>query len=199
MGRPPIGKTAMSGAERMRRLRAKRPVTKPVTKPDTADTAKLEARIHELEDELARERDRRESAEAKAKTAAHQDAGALEDRLKRFEIENAMVRKALRVAEAHAKKLQEAKPRAPRPVMPESEAVARLNKTIKELRSEIKHIRQWHDNEMSRKGKMPLETFRAVVRCLHPQSRGDATPKQIDEACGLFMEWKKDQDKAKAP
>ena len=63
MGRPPIGKIAMTDAERMRRYRAKHPVTKPVTKPSAADTADsalkqelatAKARIRELEAELAR-------------------------------------------------------------------------------------------------------------------------------------------------
>jgi hypothetical protein len=79
MGRPPIGKTAMTDAERMRRYRLKhgkdKPVTKPrapVTKqasPDHAALAKqlaqAKARIAELEAKLrairdaARERKRR--------------------------------------------------------------------------------------------------------------------------------------------
>ena len=55
MGRPPIGKVAMSGAERTRlyrlKLAATKPVTKPVTKPSTADAelAAAKARIAELQ------------------------------------------------------------------------------------------------------------------------------------------------------
>ena len=67
MGRPPIGKVAMTGAERVRRYRLKhrteKPVTKTVTKPSTTDNAKIasrEAHIRELEAELARERARHE-------------------------------------------------------------------------------------------------------------------------------------------
>jgi len=52
MGRPPIGKTAMSGAERQQRYLARLLAGKTsVTKPDGRD-----ARIAELEAELARER-----------------------------------------------------------------------------------------------------------------------------------------------
>jgi hypothetical protein len=47
MGRPPIGKVAMTGAERTRLYRERQP--KPVTK---------DKRIRELEKELARERAR---------------------------------------------------------------------------------------------------------------------------------------------
>jgi hypothetical protein len=48
MGRPPIGKTAMTSTERSRRRRLKlRP--KPATKADQATLAKAQARIRELE------------------------------------------------------------------------------------------------------------------------------------------------------
>jgi hypothetical protein len=72
MGRPPIGKRAMTAAERQRRHRAtanKSPVTKPVTKPSDGSNAKelaaAKARIRELENagavaaaEIAAERKR---------------------------------------------------------------------------------------------------------------------------------------------
>jgi len=53
MGRPPIGKTAMTGAERVARWRKKHAVTKPVTKPSTRNDGPLRARIQELEAALA--------------------------------------------------------------------------------------------------------------------------------------------------
>jgi len=63
MGRPPIGKIAMTVAERVRKHRLKHrghvSVTKPVTKQDASDAgvvASLEARILELEAALAHER-----------------------------------------------------------------------------------------------------------------------------------------------
>ena len=61
MGRPPIGKVAMTGAERTRLYRLKhgtaKPVTKSVTKPSSAGSAapaQAKARIAELEAEVAR-------------------------------------------------------------------------------------------------------------------------------------------------
>jgi hypothetical protein len=57
MGRPPIGKIAMTAAERVAKHRASKAVTKPVTKPSAADNAALvaaRARISELEAELAK-------------------------------------------------------------------------------------------------------------------------------------------------
>jgi hypothetical protein len=61
MGRPPIGKVAMTSTERVHKFRAKhRPETKRSETRSAAAVAKLEARIRELEAELARERQRRE-------------------------------------------------------------------------------------------------------------------------------------------
>ena len=56
MGRPPIGKIAMTAAERVRRYRLRHGTDKPVTKPATkrsADktTGLLKARIRDLEAE----------------------------------------------------------------------------------------------------------------------------------------------------
>jgi hypothetical protein len=48
---------------------------------------------------------------------------------------------------------------------------------------------------MSKAGKMSRATFTAVVKCLHPDQRGKATEQEKTEACGLFTQWKKDQDK----
>jgi hypothetical protein len=56
MGRPPIGKTAMTDAERMRRYRLKHGKDKPVTKPASPklvkELAQAKARIAELEAKL---------------------------------------------------------------------------------------------------------------------------------------------------
>jgi hypothetical protein len=71
MGRPPIGKQAMSDAERQRRHRAAQPVTKTrpaAAAPDGRDRtitalkariAELEGRVRELEAELVRARNMR--------------------------------------------------------------------------------------------------------------------------------------------
>ncbi len=82
MGRRPIGKIAMTGAERMRRLREKHG-TAPVTKPDTTkdrEIAVLKARIAELEATGSQQSsDLAPSARAKLDAAKR----AMERRLKR--------------------------------------------------------------------------------------------------------------------
>ena len=43
---------------------------------------------------------------------------------------------------------------------------------------------------------MKPTTFKAVVKCLHPESRKHVSAKELDETCGLLTQWKKDRDKA---
>jgi hypothetical protein len=45
--------------------------------------------------------------------------------------------------------------------------------------------------ELERKGKMPLDTYRALVKCLHPDSRGAASAAELDEAFGKLATFKK--------
>jgi len=73
-----------------------------------------------------------------------------------------------------------------------------LNTRVRNLNGELTAMRKWHDTEMAKRGKMPLGTFTAVVKCLHPDERLKRTPAQIDKACGLFTQWKKSQDKGGA-
>jgi hypothetical protein len=73
MGRPPIGKIAMTATERSHRFRAKqrvgKPATKSATKPEAADTGPLRARIRELEAELSLERTRSKILKASLRDA----------------------------------------------------------------------------------------------------------------------------------
>jgi hypothetical protein len=68
---------------------------------------------------------------------------------------------------------------------------ARLRKSVKFLSEQRDYLsKQQHYS-------MPRETYSAVVKCLHEDTRSRMTPKQIDHALGLLMEWKKDGLKAK--
>lgn len=71
------------------------------------------------------------------------------------------------------------------------------NRNLKtKVRETVKHYderHRWLDAGV-RAMKMPQDTYNAVIKCLHPDERTKRTPKQLDEACGLFTQWKKDQD-----
>jgi hypothetical protein len=81
----------------------------------------------------------------------------------------------------------------------EDPRIGRLQKANQELRNKNRVLDKWYKEElekvMKRVGKMPRATFAAVISCLHPDQRKKRTEKEIDEACGLFTQWKQDQDK----
>jgi hypothetical protein len=79
MGRPPIGKVAMSGAERVRRYRAKHGTDKPVTKHVTKHVTKPASPDHAaLAKELAQAEARIAELEALGTTKAGADVAQLE-------------------------------------------------------------------------------------------------------------------------
>src|SRR5262245_118413 len=81
MGRPPIGERAMTPAEKQRRYRERKFGNKPsVTK--SAAVAKLEARIRELEVELARRKAQERSAIKPAGTRSSREVFSEEGRLR---------------------------------------------------------------------------------------------------------------------
>jgi hypothetical protein len=55
-------------------------------------------------------------------------------------------------------------------------------------------LTEYYDAEIATVGGMKQVTFNAMVRVLHP----DRTPTLAErqEACGLFIQWKQDRDKA---
>jgi hypothetical protein len=69
MGRPPIGKKAMTAAERQRRYRAGL-TAKPAPTGKDREIARLKARVRDLEAQICKR------AERKAKTKAKREAGA---------------------------------------------------------------------------------------------------------------------------
>jgi hypothetical protein len=210
MGRPPIGKTAMTAAERQRqrreRLRQAGQPAKPrpqsfrdshhVTKQDAAA---LQARIAQLEAELARAR--------RAPAPVSKRHPLDDDLITRLQ---AQVRRLEAAHRAAAK----AEPIAP-PVEHGGDAgaeidvlratLARRDATIRELRAEIRHVRKeidTHDRGAAadlkaqiRRITMSRAIYSKVINCLHPDQRDNATEADKNEACGLFTEWKRKQDK----
>ena len=93
--------------------------------------------------------------------SSHKDARNAE-----LELGVISLRRALKQAQAQAAASAKPKP----PVDPNTE-VARLKKTIQTLRGKIADLMRWHDEQMRKSGKMPLPTFRAVIKCLLPTAR----------------------------
>jgi hypothetical protein len=66
-----------------------------------------------------------------------------------------------------------------------------LNQTVRELRAKNAYLA--NGGELSRDGKMPMSTYNAVVKCLHPDSAAKVTAKDREVACGLLTQWKRSQ------
>jgi hypothetical protein len=92
MGRPPIGKVAMTGAERMRLYRRKHGTAKPVTKPAAPDHTALVQELAQAKAELAAAKAR--ITELSLKHAAPDRAAAGADAA-RWEAEIAAFRHAM--------------------------------------------------------------------------------------------------------
>jgi hypothetical protein len=153
-GRPPIGKQAMTGAERLRRYRAKlragkpetksyAPETKPETKPYAPET-KHETKLH--------------AAETKRVEAALRAQLAERDR------EIAQLRTELQQAKTAGSSQEQ--------TLKLRNEIERLHRQNMELAASNYHLRY-------RKGVMTRASFNHLKACLHPDSRGNFTDAKL--------------------
>jgi len=227
MGRPPIGKVAMTGAERTRLYRLKLgPVTKPVTKPAgpshdalARDLAAAQQRVRELEAALAA---KPASKPGKAEPAS-EEMRALEGKLLKamFEIDDlrAQLAKAKAAEPEQVRALRQrvhdleqerarrdsaakaAQTKAEKPALPPDEARERR---IKALETQVKNLKiKLHFNDthfaeaIAMSGGLPRPTQIAIDKVLHPDTRGHATEADKDHAGKLWNAWKDTRTRAK--
>jgi hypothetical protein len=169
MGRRPIGKVAMTAAERVQRWRQKHGLDKPkpASRPDAAlvqELAQAKARVAELE---------------KANTALKAE---LHDTL----------------AARFAPKPRAVKPKVEKPPLPPDEARERtikgLRTRVRNLTQELEH---YHQHMLGRLGIMSRKTRIAIDKVVHPDTRDRATEEERDEAAKGWNAWKNDNDKAR--
>jgi cell division septum initiation protein DivIVA len=198
MGRPPIGKVAMTGAERTRLYRLKHsPVTKPVTKP--AGGFSREELVQELtmlvgENAAQRaeiEQLRKAAATAKAATAkaAKAEPGPTWDELLMEQRENSRLQKRVHDLE----KALGAKPKAEKAPLPPDEVRERrikaLTTQVRNLKQLVSMHEQHYAEAVAKVGGLPRSTKIAVDKVLHPDTRGHATEADKDEASQLWNAW----------
>ena len=178
MGRPPIGKQAMSAAERQRRHREKfrdsEPITKPseakafrdsepVTKP-TTKTAPLEARIRELEAELAKFRDSVTVTKSSAKPVEIDLSEAPKTWRQKFE-----------AAERRRQKEFD--------LLVEQRAQEIWRERIADYLPELQARQKKYNEIINRhKGIWPRPVFLKILKCLHTDTARNVSDKMLDEA-----------------
>jgi|SRR6516225_3265543 hypothetical protein len=164
----------MTPAEKMRRYRARKFGNKPPVTKSHAAVAPLEARIRELEAELVHERTRTKMLESGLQN----------------------LRRQQRV---------ERPPKAAKPPLPPDEArdqrIKALTTQVRNLKTELRIVRQHFDSEIAERGGMNFQTMSAIAKALHSDYRKHLTraelDAELDEACKLFTSWKADKDKAR--
>jgi hypothetical protein len=213
MGRPPIGKVAMTAAEKQRRYRERKfgnkaavvaAVTKSTARAADRAAAPLEARIRELEAELARERQShikfgnkgdavtKRLAELEAEVARlttelargrerDEQAGAAslpKSYRERFE---AMCRRQNREFEWRVEQAADTEARR----LFDELFVPNLRKRLEENESLNKTL---DEVLRARRPLMSKALFRKILACLHPDSRAGASEKMFNEAFAAFNE-----------
>ena len=178
MGRPPIGKRAMTAAERQRRHRAGQTAkpapafrdSPPVTKQSRADDGAHAARLRELEAAL-QNRDK-EIAALKAE-----------------------------IADTLGERFQRAprnKPKAEKPPLPPDEA---RDRRIKALTTENQNLKrriaadERHYKEAEKRGVMGFKAIAAISKALHPEH--EPTKAERADAIRHFNAWKADANSAR--
>ncbi len=172
MGRPPIGKTAMTGAERVRRWRHLHAADQPVTKVTKLEPAAV-ARCAALERELA----------------------AAQVRIR--ELNHAM----LAQAEAfHEEWKRRTSGKAEKPALPPDEIrdrrIKALTTQVANLKLELRYTRAHSDEAIAKAGGLPRATENAIDMVLHPDQRRNATEADKDETYKLWNAWRSSRRKA---
>ena len=204
MGRPPIGKTAMTVAERVRRYRAKhgtgtpvtkpvteQDVTKPVTKSSDAAVAKLRQQLSAANDEIKALREKlagKKAAEANVIKSA--GAGAKLHRLSELDrLKNQIAIQRGEIAELRAKlKVKEEMPKD----------AAELQRQLTMARSENRNLRisvratsdALHRARIANPAIISKQDHATLRHIFHPDKENDtATPtrrKQLNDAFRIF-------------
>jgi hypothetical protein len=163
MGRPPIGRKAMTGAERIRRFREKhrvvKTVTKPVTKLDGADAGKvaaLEAKIVVLEGLLADARNQGGDPAVLSKSGRERLDAAIRHHKKRLDREFSW-----RLHEESVRWMEEMR--------------------IPSMEKEWKHVIKMLEN---RRGHLTRAQFNLIRACIHPDA--NMTEKKRNEAFNMI-------------
>jgi uncharacterized protein YdcH (DUF465 family) len=209
MGRPPIGKTAMTGAERVRRYRLKHGLDKLVTKPASRVTksagpdpapllASMKAYIAELENKNAALVKKLEQAAAhfrKASANAHEFEARVADVI----AENDALKAEIIALKKERQTFRDDRPVTKQPAQHEAEAeIAALRTRVSELEQELAPARKEADKAraliaaaedfLDRKARIvPHVMYQTLLRSTHPDRVTDPKAKARYEKAFVFL------------
>jgi hypothetical protein len=195
MGRPPIGKQAMSSAERTRRYREKFQSAGAVVLE--AQLARARERIAALEAEVA-------GLKAAANAQQQQPPPRTAADLRAWKAQTTAAKSAKR-AEAKAARLRTAAAERSDADLPtllaENDSLKQQIKAaqtrVRNLTQELRHTRQHFEGLAEKTGAMDFATESALAKCLHTESKDNATEADKDKAFKLFTAWKAANRKAR--
>jgi uncharacterized phage infection (PIP) family protein YhgE len=184
MGRPPIGKVAMTATERVRRFRAKqradKPVTKPVTKPDTAlekELAQAKRHIAELEQHQAKPSG---PAVNEAALAQKREQMLLRGENAKLKSENAKLKTMLKEAPNVAELLKK--------VVDQQDKMNRLRQNIRILAKERDRLLGQTEKRFREASHYATrKTYSVIVKALHSDRAKHTTAAELAEAERLFI------------
>jgi hypothetical protein len=164
MGRPPIGKIAMTGAERVRRHRERHGKPAPVTKPEPPVTKSDGAGI-------TRTRDRHQAFGTDGKLQAQ--IAALKSDI--FKL------KAMLQEEPDAAKLR-------KKVVEQNAEIASMRRAMKEIAKERDRYRLHVRPDMRQATRLLTRAnFNIIIKALHSDRRQQVKPNELAEAERLFI------------
>jgi hypothetical protein len=218
MGRPPVGKVAMTGAERTRLYRLKHGTVTPVTKPApdalAQELAAAQQRIRELEAALAAKPASKPVSEELRQLRgelmrSQLEAGRLQQELaeaRRAEPKqvaelrriNASLERELARRDSAAKA---AKTKAEKPPLPPDEVRERRIKALTTQVQNLKQLLSVHEQHFAetarQKGLMPPQTVRLISKALHSDN-GVPSAELLENALKAFNSWKADNKAARS-
>ena len=168
MGRQPIGKVAMSGAERQRRYQRKL--------AEGYDIGPLKAHIRELEAELARSAKQRADG-AVTKPVTKHSTGSSTGRIRELEADVRLLKAELE----GERKLREA---AEARTSPTTEHIAELEKLLHKYSMKIDALQGENKRLAKAKGGMRVDEYNKILKVLHSDRRPSEA--ENNEAFRLF-------------
>src|SRR5262245_31096910 len=169
MGRPPIGKVAMTSTERVHRFRAKHRTGKPETKRNETEIARLKARIRELEAALAHGEGQVTRSTRGGTRMEFTEVGRLRAEIGRLKSDIIKLKRMLQ-EEPDAAKLR-------KKVIDQQVEMASMRQVMKKIAKERdKYVRRRQPKYREAEKLLTRQSYNVTIKALHPDRTPHVTP-----------------------